>query len=73
MRKAAAMIVDSNTFSLLQILERGGAYSTRQFVEITKLADPRAKIRTLRKSGVNIKDFWVVSEGKRFKKYYLNK
>lgn len=37
-----------------------------------RISDPRATIRDIRNLGINVQDEWVMENGSRFKRYWIN-
>ncbi|MBP7004796.1 MAG: hypothetical protein KBB03_05065 [Tidjanibacter sp.] len=61
-----------NMRRVLQLLNTGGHYSAADISIHLHVCDPRSIIRSLRKKGIGIADYWVPTEdGHRFKRYFI--
>lgn len=57
---------------LLALLRDGRKHSVADILNRLFIGDPRSVIRTLRDSGIDIKDEWVPSiNGGKYKKYWI--
>lgn len=55
----------------IRMLLASGKRTVSDLTFATGFCDPRSYIRDLRKKGVNVMDEWVISNGVRFKRYWI--
>jgi hypothetical protein len=55
------------------LLESGARITVAQGNRIAQTTETRKIISRLREHGVEVKDFWMVRDGRRFKYYYIDR
>lgn len=63
--------MESQNATILKWFKNGGSLTSLEAFSLCGSTRLAARIKDLREAGNNIKDMWVKSNGKRFKRYSL--
>jgi hypothetical protein len=55
------------------MLENGSRITVAQGNRVAQTTETRKIVSRLREQGIEVKDFWMVKDGRRFKYYYIDR